>query len=92
MHLLNKHLGLCLCLVGSEPDQLRRILLLLLAERVYTDLVEPAQHGLGKPEYCLQVTTQLLGDFVSSLYLDNLPHLQERQQKVCQLYRAVGGT
>lgn len=74
-----------LSLVDRDPSHLRRILLLLLAERVYTDLVEPAEYSLGKPEYCLHVTTQLLGDFVSSLYLDNLPRLQERQQKVCQL-------
>ena len=62
---------------------MRKILLLLLAERLYTDLVSPSHHSLGNPEYCLQVTTKLLGDYVSSLYLQVVPHLQERQQKVC---------
>lgn len=69
----------------SDVIQLQKIMLLLLAERLYTDLVEPALHNLGKLEYCLKVTTELLGDFVSTLYLRNLPHLQERQKKVCHL-------
>ncbi|XP_050688069.1 endothelin-converting enzyme 2-like [Eriocheir sinensis] len=73
----------------KEPAQLQRILLLLLAERLYTDLVEPAQHGLGKPEYCLQTSTKLLGDLVSSLYVSGLPRIQERQEKIEKMMEAT---
>ncbi|KAK8382210.1 hypothetical protein O3P69_015265 [Scylla paramamosain] len=72
----------------GDVIKLRRIMLILLAERLYTDLVEPAQHALGKLEYCLRVTTELLGDFVSTLYLKNLPRLQERQQKMKEVIKA----
>lgn len=65
-----------------DPPKLQRIFLLLLAERLYTDLVEPAHHGLGKPEYCLQTTMELLGDLVSSLYVGGLPRIQELWEKV----------
>lgn len=65
-----------------DPAVLTRSLLLLLAERLYTDLVDPARHGLGTPEYCLQTTTELLMDFSSALYVRGLPGIQERQRKV----------
>lgn len=80
-----KHSGIDLSCFTRDVIKVRRIMLILLAERLYTDLVEPAQHALGKSEYCLRVTTELLGDFISALYLKNLPRLQERQQKVRQL-------
>ncbi|XP_045138123.1 membrane metallo-endopeptidase-like 1 isoform X2 [Portunus trituberculatus] len=75
----------------GDVIKVRRIMLILLVERLYTDLVEPVQHALGKSEYCLRVTTELLGDFVSALYLKNLPHLQERQQKMKEVIKTNKG-
>ncbi|KAK8385125.1 hypothetical protein O3P69_012129 [Scylla paramamosain] len=54
---------------GLSPAELYNILVLLWAEMVYTDFVDPVGVSVGDPEYCLNTAIALMEDTASYLYL-----------------------
>lgn len=63
------------------------MLLLMWSERIYTDLVKPVGAALDSPEHCYRVTTSLMEDFTSYLYLTALPDLPSKQEQVCCMFQ-----
>ncbi|XP_064077875.1 membrane metallo-endopeptidase-like 1 [Macrobrachium nipponense] len=57
---------------GQEP-LMQNIVLLLWMEHLYDDLVSPLGKPAGSSDYCFNGVTNLMDDYVSILYLKNLP-------------------
>lgn len=66
----------------ANATNLQTTLLFMWSERIYTDLVKPVGAALSSPKYCYRVTNSLMEDFISYLYLDNLPDLPGKQEQI----------
>ncbi|MPC78308.1 hypothetical protein E2C01_072792 [Portunus trituberculatus] len=65
---------------------MNNILLLLWAERIYTDFIEPVETSVGNPEYCLNAAIALMEDTASVLYLQAVaPDVKARDAQVITL-------
>ncbi|KAK7068153.1 hypothetical protein SK128_011411, partial [Halocaridina rubra] len=65
----------------GEPS-LQNMMLLLWTERVYGDLVAPVGLPLGSEGYCFNAVTNLMDDYVTYLYLRELPQREYQQKKM----------
>ncbi|MPC95388.1 hypothetical protein E2C01_090597 [Portunus trituberculatus] len=65
---------------------MNNILVLLWAERIYTDFVKPVETSVGNPEYCLNAAIALMEDTASYLYLQAMaPDIKARNAQVTTL-------
>ncbi|XP_045107472.1 membrane metallo-endopeptidase-like 1 isoform X2 [Portunus trituberculatus] len=66
-----------------SQQEMNNILVLLWAERIYTDFVKPVETSVGNPEYCLNAAIALMEDTASYLYLQAVaPDIKARNAQI----------
>ncbi|XP_045124192.1 neprilysin-like isoform X2 [Portunus trituberculatus] len=75
---------------SRSPQEMNNILLLLWAERIYTDFIEPVETSVGNPEYCLNAAIALMEDTASVLYLQAVaPDVKARDAQIDTIAKSI---